>query len=686
MLQKVSSFLAVSLLLWSSCAFAKDQSTEEQAAINDFNKSILPILRKHCYGCHSHQAKKAKGGLVLDSRSGWARGGETGPAIVPGKPDESLLISAVRYEDYQMPPKGKLPEATIKKLEQWIAKGAVDPRVNKTARQQQKVDIAEGRKHWAFQPVAKAAIPEVQDDQWPKAAMDRFILAKLEQEQIRPVIDADRHTWLRRVSFDLTGLPPSVDQIQDFLADESPQAKEKVVDRLLNSKGFGERWARHWLDLVGYADQVGTSNRVFAQYSWKYRDYVINAFNNDKSFDEFIRQQIAGDLLPHDSPQQRAENLTATGFLVLGDVEIVEADKEKLLVDIVDQQLNKVGKAFLGLTLECARCHDHKFDPIPQTDYYAMGGFFHGTSTIYKTPRGVWSDIHKLDLPETKQQTEDRMKQQKAHAEKLAGWKKERSETQARQKELDQLLKNDKLTKGERDKLTKERDQKAGRVGQLNRDIEHAEFFKPTVAKAHGVFDAENPKDMRVTIRGNPRALGRLVPRGFLQVASDTLPKIPAKQSGRAQLAQWIADGKNPLTARVCVNRIWQKLFAEGLVRTVDYFGLPGDRPSHPELLDFLAARFVASGWSQKKLIRNLVLSRTYGLASTHSKSAHAIDPDNRWLWRMNRVRLDAEAMRDAMIFVAGQLQPPTRGSAIPLEYAENVGGLDPKNVNPPNF
>jgi len=656
-----------------------------------FNEGVLPILKQYCYECHSHGAKKAKGGLVLDSRGGWEKGGESGPAVVPGKPDDSLLISAVRYEDYKMPPTGKLPDELIERLQHWVAKGAYDPRVTQPTRDGKGIDVAAGRKHWAFQPPRETSQPEVIGTDWPRSDVDRYVLAKLEASGLRPVADADPYTWLRRVSFDLTGLPPTVDEIRAFEADQSPQAEEKVVDRLLDSREFGERWARHWLDLVGYADQIGTSNNVFAQYAWRYRDYVIDAYNNDKPFDGFIREQIAGDLLRQESVKERAASLVATGFLVLGDIEIVEADKAKLLVDIVDQQLNKVGKAFLGLTLECARCHDHKFDPVPQRDYYAMAGFFHATSTVFKTNRGVWSDVNVIELPETERQTADRVQREKEHAERLVRLKRERKQAQDRKVELDQLLKKDEAAKDampkvDRDKLTKERDEKAGRIGQLNNAIMHAEFFAPDVPRAHGVQDAENPSDMRITIRGNPRALGDPVSRGFLRVASNAQPEISPGESGRRELADWLASSNNPLTARVAVNRVWQKLFGEGLVRSVDYFGLPGDRPSHPGLLNQLAMQFMRDGWSQKRLIRSLVLSRTYGLDSAHDDRAYAVDPNNRLLWRMNRFRLDAEALRDATIFVTGQLKTSTGGPAMPLEFPENVGGIDPENVNPPSF
>jgi hypothetical protein len=679
------TILLIGLLIClpAAAASAEDKDrVDDPAAAAFFQEQVLPILKQHCFECHSHQPGKVKGGLVLDSRSGWAKGGENGPAIVERKPDESLLIQAIRYQDLEMPPAGKLPAESIRILEQWVAEGAYDPRVAVVTQK----PPAPKSQHWAFRPLRKGAAPRVKNARWTRSAIDRFILARLEDQNLEPVEDADRYTWLRRVSFDLTGLPPTPVEIEAFVTDDSRRARETVVDRLLASRAYGERWARHWLDLVGYADQVGTSNNVFAQFAWRYRDYVIDALNNDKPFDRFIREQVAGDLLPYESVQQRAENLVATGFLVLGDIEIVEADKEKLLVDIADQQVRKVSKAMLALTVDCARCHDHKFDPITQRDYYAMAGFFHGTSTVYKTDRGVWSDVHLLDLPESTSQQAEREASQASHAEKIAASKAERTQAQQRVAELAEQLKDSELPKEERDKLTAERDKANGRIGQLNREIPHAEFFAPTVPRTHGVQDKQQPVDMRITIRGNPRALGDTVSRGFLSVLSGELPDIPADQSGREQLANWLTSPDNPLTARVTVNRVWQKLFGEGLVQTVDYFGLPGATPSHPELLDYLANGFIRDGWSQKRLIRSLVLSRTYQLASLHDERCHEVDPSNSLLWRMRRFRLDAEALRDAMIFVSGKLKASSGGPALPLEFPENVGGLSPTDVNPPSF
>ena len=680
---------AVAGLLASAGAVAAATDADAESYFQEY---VLPIFEQHCYECHSHRAGEAKGGLVLDSRSGWAKGGDSGPALTPGDASQSLLLSAVRRQDLEMPPGGKLPDELIAHLERWIADGAYDPRVTATVQSEAQIDIEGGRKHWAFQPLASASPPDVKHADWTRSEVDRFVLAKLEANDLLPVDDADRYTWLRRTSLDLTGLPPTVAEIREFSADESPYAYERVVDRLLASHAFGERWARHWLDLVGYADQIGTSNSVFAEHAWRYRNYVIDAFNNDKPFDQFVREQIAGDLLPYDSVAERTTHLVATGFLVLGDIEIVEADKEKLRVDIVDKQIQKVGKAMLGMTLDCARCHDHKFDPIPQRDYYALAGIFNSTSSVYLTGRGVWSDVNARELPETDAQMAERKACTAAHAARLAELKDQRKKATERLKQVDEALakiqqaEETDATLSARAALKNVAQDLQKRLGQLNRQIVHAEFFAPTPPKTYGVRDVDDPGDMRITIRGNPRALGDAVPRGFLQVISSKPPVVPDDQSGRRELAEWVASRENPLTGRVAVNRIWHKLFGEGLVRTVDYFGLPGEKPSHPELLDYLAAQFIRDGWSQKRLIRSLVLSRTYGLSSSQERRAYQVDPDNRLLWRMNAFRLDAESLRDAMVFVAGELKPSIKASAIPLEFPENVNNLDPKDVNPPSF
>ncbi len=652
-----------------------------------FESKVLPLLQQRCYECHSHE-KKIKGGLALDLKLGWQTGGDHGPAVVPSDLAKSHVIEAVHYKnpDMEMPPKGKLAASEIEVLEKWVAMGAPDSRVSQaTAKKTRVIDFETEKKFWAFQPVRDARVPAVKDTAWPLDAVDRFILAKLEAAGLRPAPDADAYTWLRRVSLDLTGLPPTPEEISSFTLHSS--SFEAVVDRLLNSKAFGERWARHWLDLTGYADQIGTSNNVFAEHAWRYRDYVIDAFNSDKPFDQFIREQIAGDLLASKSQfiDHKSQMIAATGFLVLGDVEIVAVDKLKMEMDLVDQQVSKIGTAFLGMTLGCVRCHDHKFDPIAQTDYYAIAGMFRSTDSTYKTDNGVWSSVNKSELPETPAQKAQREQLLAANDAKIKTLTAEREAAEKAKAALEPQIAT--ATKEAKPDLEKKRDALASRIKAINGEIEHARFFAPVAPKAFAVHDREKPEDMKITIRGNPYALGDKVKRGVLRVASwSELPPIPANQSGRVQLADWIADQRNPLTARVTVNRIWQKLFGEGIVRSVDYFGVRGELPTHPELLDHLATRFVKDGWSQKQLIRELVLSRAYRMSSAHNAVAMTKDPDNRLFWRMNRQRLDAEAIRDSMLAISGKLARSTGGTALPLEFPENVTSLSPKAVNPPAF
>jgi hypothetical protein len=630
-----------------------------------FRERVEPLLKQRCYECHSH-AGKIKGGLVLDSRSGWQSGGDSGPALVPGAPEKSRLIEAVRYTnpDMEMPPKAKLPESEVAVLEEWVRRGAPDPREAVTEAKAVKktgVDVEEGRKHWAYKPVRDAVPPAVRDAAWPLNEVDAFIRAKQESAGLQPGPETGPHAWLRRVTFDLTGLPPTEAEIADFVSDRSPKAPERVVDRLLSSRAYGERWARHWLDLVGYAEQIGTEGKVFAEHAWRYRDYLVDSFHWDKPFDRFIRQQLAGDLLPAASPRERRENLIATGFIVLGDVDINAIDKLKMEHDFVDSQVGKVGTAFLGMTLGCVRCHDHKFDPIGQQDYYALAGMFRSTKTTFKTRHGIWSNIQRVSLPELEEDREIA----RSHEQKLAGWRMEKQGLESESNALGD--EPDAAGKKRLDELKKE-------ITALELRIAHGEYFHPGKPQAIAVQDAEKPADMRLTIRGNPYALGDTMPRGLVRVAMwGPQPKIPPGQSGRLQLADWIADARNPLAARVAVNRVWQKLFGEGLVRSVDYFGTRGDTPSHPELLDHLAHRFMKDGWSQKKLIRMLALSRTYRLASGNPDSR---DPENRMLTRMNRQRLDAESIRDAMLVASGRLATPIGGPGLPLEFPENISGL----------
>ena len=671
-----------------------------------FESKVRPVLIKRCYDCHSTE-KKTKGGLALDTRAGWQHGGDNGPAIVPGDLTKSLVIKAVRYldKDFAMPPKSRLPADEVAILEEWVKRGAPDPRTDdaaKAAKPKRSIDLEAGRKFWAFQPVANPTAPAVKDSVWPKDPVDRFLLAKLEAAGLNPAGDADRHTWIRRVSLDLTGLPATAEEVIAFANDNSDAAYAKVVDRLLASPAYGERWARHWLDLTGYADMIGTSNEVFAEHAWRYRDYLIQAFNHDKPFDLFIKEQLAGDLMPASSPEQRASQLVATGFLMVGDLEIVNPDKAKMETDHIDTQLIKIGGAFLGMTMGCARCHDHKFDPVGLEDYYGMAGMLRSSPSSGKMVGfGVWSTIRSVPLPESPAQLAERQKAEAEHAAKLTAHKAEQArlteENNAVVAKLAALEKTAKATpvaaaptpkpSPEQDALTKRRDEIAALLKTKASEIQHAEFFKSKAPKAFAMQDDVKPADMPIYVRGNPYAPAAVVPRGALRVASwDKFPAIPAGQSGRLQLAEWITDRRNPLTARVTVNRLWQKLFGEGLVRSVDYFGERGERPSHPELLDHLATRFMADRWSQKRFLRGLVLSHAYRLSSANHAEGLSLDPENRLFWRMNRQRLEAEAIRDSLLRVSGELATKSGGPSLALEIIENTGALAAAGINPPSY
>jgi hypothetical protein len=509
------------------------------------------------------------------------------------------------------------------------------------------------------------------------------------------------------------------------------------VDRLLSSRAYGERWARHWLDLTGYADMMGTSNSVFAEHAWRYRDYVISSFNSDKPFDEFVREQIAGDLIPAKSVEDHAENIIATGFLMVGDIEIVNPDKAKMEADHIDSQVIKIGQTFLGMTLGCVRCHDHKFDPIGLEDYYGIAGMLRSSPSAHKMPdMGVWSTLNTTILPETEKQRAARKKIEEQTHQRISDFKAEQEKLTAEKAEIVKQLaavgsgasmrqapdalraaeapqaaeasraagadvqiaraseadksapsETNQTKAAEKDALTKRRDEIDAQIKKIAGDLKHAEFFEDKTPKAFAMSDGPAPGDMPVYVRGNPYAPAAVVPRGVVRVASwEPIPKIPEGQSGRMQLANWLADSRNPLTARVTVNRIWQKLFGEGLVRSVDYFGARGETPTHPELLDHLATRFMKAGWSQKTFLRAIVLSRTYRLGSANDAEAMRVDPDNKLFWRMNRIRLDAEALRDSMLAISGELLREGGGPALVLENPENCGALALKGVNPANY
>lgn len=824
-----------------------------------FETKVEPLLKAKCFACHSHDSGKAKGGLVLDSRQGWQQGGGLGPAIIPGNPEDSLLIQAVRYDGLEMPPVKQLAKAEISILESWVKSGAFDNRVSKT-------NELEAGALWALQPIQKSDIPKTTLIGWDLDPIDRFILAGLEQQGLTPSAAADKYTLLRRVTLDLTGLVPTPEEIEAFVNDDSPDAYARVVSRLLDSPAFGEHWARHWFDLSCYADVQG--NTLIGD-AWRYRDYVIDAFNADKPLDRFIHEQIAGDQLPYSSVEQQRELIVATGYLSIGPWVIQNYIKPQLAADIVDHQIDRIGRTFLGQTLSCARCHNHKFDPVPTRDYYALAGIFHSSLTTEHTGPGVWSSIVERELPQLpldeaelirvnaeKQRLSGELQRAKqeviqwyrkfpsatdsnvlisttAAVENEAGktyqlsaeiapsvWAGASQATRSGDALVLELLREDgsslrsfvlepvawpandqapefrrweaeyrgdgqgmlsvritsshpgngrfagaldnlQVTSGDAivfsedfdtissaplkgkqahtgltvlakaqipgwdglginhshmveresgnfalqifsgssigfDRVQPESDQEREEVGQAKVALTElqklaAEFEKlsgtvqPEYAMA--LADVPSPANARIYRRGDFNLLGDEVRRGVPQLLGGEADiEVPEERSGRLELARWLTSDSHPLTSRVLVNRIWHHLFGKGIVATVDYFGVHGERPSHPELLDHLAIRLKNHNrWSLKETIRQLVLSRTYQMSSTGDAAAAAKDPDNAWYWRMNRRRLSGEAMRDSMLQASGRLERNGGGSPLGLELQGNIRGAG-GNVNPPTW
>ncbi len=652
-----------------------------------FETKIRPILADKCYKCHSKEADKVKGGLLLDSKEALFHGGNTGPAIVPGKPDDSLLIQAVRYkdEDLQMPPKGeKLSDQQIADLTEWVKRGAPDPRTI-VAKGSSNAYGGVGKNHWAFKPVVKPALPTVQDTAWVKNPIDNFVLAKLEANGMKPNAQADKATLIRRVTFDLVGLPPHPKDVQDFVNDTSPDAYAKVVNRLLASPAYGEHWARYWLDVARYSDTKGDAPRQEDNRlpdAWTYRDFVMDAFNADLPYDQFILAQIAGDYFSNylerqakskpaasTTPAPRATGgimgkvaeeapvelptvevkdsrpdtkwpLAALGFLTLGN----QFDGRK--DDIIGDQIDVTTKAFLGLTVACARCHDHKFDPIPTKDYYSLYGVFANCS--------IPSASADLPLLASKApSTTDYID----YLDKAKALEKRGEDLKAQRAELQRMVKaaggKSNAAAGEKRKLLQKLDR------EYYRDLADLETKHPGApARANVITDVPRPRDYPVLLRGESSNKGDIVPRRFLEILSSDPKKRPVwdKGSGRLQLAQAIADPKNPLTARVMVNRLWQQHWGVGIVETPDDLGNMSAPPSHPELLDYLAATFVENKWSIKSMQRMIVMSAAYQQSGANNPEFAEKDPNNKLLWRYNLRRMTFEEMHDSLLAITGEL------------------------------
>ena len=603
--------LALSL---KQAAAAQVQGESEAYGLALFRDYVEPLFEQRCYACHSHQSPAPQGGLVLDSRAGWAKGGARGLAVIPGKPGESLLLKAVLYDDdsLRMPPGGKLSEAEIAHLRQWIEAGAPDPRKGLADEEPVPENGPNAGELWSVQPLRRSEPPELRDQSWPLSEVDRFILARLDEKGLSPSADAAPHTLLRRLHYVLTGLPPSAQEADTFVAAAEKDLDKALVDKvdeLLGSRHFGERWGRHWLDVARYADVTGGTQAKAYTEAWRYRDYVIHAFNQDKPFDRFVREQLAGDLLPAATSKQRAQNLIATGYLSLAHVLGADRDLETLRLDTINEQLDVIGTTFLGIRIGCARCHDHKLDPFPTRDYYSMAGIFRSTQAgpaermgTALRPPGMYPTIEGG----------------------APAWMAGTSETQF-----------------------------------------------------HGATEAEEVRDEPIHPRGEVEITGEVVPRGFPSlIAMERAPRIPADSSGREQLAEWLLCGENPLVVRVIVNRVWHHVFGQGIVRSTDNFGFTGDRPSHPELLDFLAQQLREKHvWSLKSMTRELLLTRTWRQASDVRADAFESDPENRLLWRANLRRQEAEPLVDSIRAVASTLDlSAPEGYEIPEFRTGNQG------------
>ncbi|MGB0581723.1 MAG: DUF1553 domain-containing protein [Limisphaerales bacterium] len=643
-----------------------------------FEQKIRPVLAKHCYECHSAQAAKKgkiKSGLQLDTRTGVQTGGERGSAL-------KLIVSALRQDgELKMPPSGKLSDLVIADFQRWIEMGAPDPRDGEMVEVVQADDFEKAREFWSFRPVRKSARPEVKDKDWPRSELDWFVAYRREAKDLRPAGYATKRTLIRRLYFDLVGLPPSPDELSRWVEADS----RDLVDELLASPHFGERWGRHWLDVARYADSNGRARNVLWHHAWRYRDWVIKAFNDDLPFNEFVKHQVAGDLLPAKG-RERDDMIVAAGLLALGPKAVEERRTELFTMDVIDEQIDVITRGFMGLSVSCARCHDHKFDPVPTKDYYSLAGILLSTKTQYGYgPPHNWNINNDTEYQPIGPHVEERLPQAAEYREKVIAKIRERGKARSdryrvvrRKADSERKLKKvaddaKKELNASIKKMAAEIEDWDERIKKMEEELEALQAdVPPQPGYAMSVREKVKPEDCRVYIRGEVTTPGKKVARGnlrFLDLAG--IKPISEGESGRRQLAEWIAHEKNPLTPRVFVNRVWQQLFGRGLVTTPDDFGKTGAKPSHPQLMDHLAAEFIDNDWSVKNLIRSIVLSRTYQMASEPDGVNQSVDPENEWLWRMSPRRLQAEPFRDAVLAVSGQLDRKPRARSVIAEYQE---------------
>lgn len=638
--------------------YADESSAGETAAlpaeeVEFFEKKIRPLLAEHCFSCHSSQARSVHGGLKLDSAGAIAKGGDSGPVVVSGGADKSLLIEVVRYDgEMQMPPKGRLSEHEIALLERWVNAGAVFPGTVATVAEGG-VDFEKGKSFWSFQPVKTQPQPYVKHMEWPRQPLDYFVLARMEQAGLAPSPEAGREELLRRLTFDLTGLPPTLPELDQFVNDASADALEHQVDRLLQSPAFGERWARVWLDLARYTDKTASWLDSTGE-AHLYRDWVVEAFNTDMPYDDFVRRQLATDMMD----ETGAKDVAALGFIGLSpnywkELKLPAEIIKVIVADEWEERVDAVSRTFLGLTVACARCHDHKFDPISTEDYYALAGVF-ASCRIGERPT-ISADLYQPV---------------KAAKDQITGLEKQRAELKKKKP-----IPEDELKAVE------------AKISAIKSSTPHIDAPIATGLIEESLFVIrageradqgtkldyrKSPRDLNLFIRGNPNRPGPVIPRRFLTVLSASDPTPFSNGSGRLELANAITTDAAALTARVIVNRIWAVYFGRGIVDTPSNFGALGGRPSHPALLDDLAARLIRANWSLKQLHREIVLSATYRQSSRGAEETTDTDPDNRLLSRMNRRRLDFEQWRDAMLSACGELDLQQGGPSQDLLSADN--------------
>ncbi len=610
-----------------------------------FERAVRPVLAARCLECHSTRTKKQRGGLLLDGRAAILTGGDTGPAAVPGQPDKSLLIQAVRqtHAAVSMPPRGKLPPAEVRVLEEWVKRGLPYPGPS-AAPPKAGIDIAAGKTFWSIAPLKTHAPPAVRDGAWARTRTDNFLLAAMEKAGLSPAPEADRRTLARRLSFALAGLPPTPDEVDAFVNDASPDAYARLVDRLLASPRHGERWGRLWLDLVRYCD-VAEDWADAKGARWLYRDWVVRAFNEGVPYDEFVQKQLAADQMGG-APTERA----ALGFLGISpnywkELKLDHTQIKGVVAEEWEERIHTLGSTFLGLTVACARCHDHKFDPITAADYYALAGVLASSrqADVSLLPEGVEKPVREAKARLTVIEA------------RLAQLRKEKSATKeavALESEARRLRATPHFG-----------------TPMAPGVIEASLLVLPDGPDRTKLEYRPGPQDVALQIRGNPGSPGPAVPRRFLAVLSPDAPKPFTKGSGRFELARAITSDAKALTARVIVNRVWQHHFGRGIVTTPSDFGAQGDRPSHPELLDDLASRFIDAGWSLKWLHREIVLSAAYRQSS---QARDTRDPENRWLARMPRRRLEVEAWRDAVITFGTGRDDTMGGPAVALDEPGN--------------